>query len=311
MSFLKHIRGNQYCAVLVTFFPDNEIQIRVKRLLCQFCKIVIVDNGSIDTTFINNLSTLDKYNQIDIIRNKINLGIAAALNQGIIHAIKKGFSWIALFDQDSLLDGNALESIRKVINNYPDKKQLLIIGCNIKSPGNQLPKIRHDDSDPDWIETEQVITSGSILSSRAFDLVGMFNEQLFIDYVDIDYCLRIKYLGYKTVIARNAYLYHEVGKQSKFKVFNRIIHPTHHSPERRYYQFRNSFLLFKTYSNLNLKWVKHNAFILAKILTSIIMFEPDKLIKFQHIAKGVYHGILGRAGKNGEKAFIHSLYPMK
>lgn len=303
------MRCNQFCAIIVTFIPDENLQVRVKRLLYQFCKIIIVDNGSNDITFLNNLAALDRNDHIDIIRNRNNLGIATALNQGVIHAKRIGFTWIALFDQDSLLDRNALSSIRKVIKNYPDKKQLLIIGCTIISPENKQTENSKIDRDPDYIEAEQMITSGSIIHSKAFDIIGRFNEQLFIDYVDIDYCLRIKYSGYKAVVAQNAYLYHEVGKQRTFKFFNRIIHPTHHSPERRYYQFRNSFLLFKSYYRLNLQWVKHNSYILLKILTSIILFEPDKLTKLRFIAKGVYHGILGRAGKKGEKAFTQNSSP--
>lgn len=303
--------GHQFCAVVVAFYPDRLFFSRIQNLLSQFCKIIIVDNGTGLHNLDYQMSAGEDKNVIEIIRNKSNVGIARALNQGTQRAIKEGFAWIAFFDQDSLLDKSALESIRKVIDSYPDKKHLLIIGCNIEPPNNKSTPLKPIDGSLDWIETEQVITSGSVISSRAFAIVGKFNELLFIDYVDIDYCLRVKHHGYKVVIAKDARLYHEIGNQNSIKVLNRIIHPTNHTPERRYYQFRNSFLLFKSYFNSNLQWVKYNSLVLIKILTSIVLFESDKLIKLLYIAKGMHHGILGRAGKNGEKAFTHSLYPMK
>lgn len=292
------------CAVVITYYPDSKIYIRIQRLLSQFAKIIIVDNGSGGSGFGKTLSLYENNKQIHFIKNSKNLGIAKALNQGVLHAMKAGFEWIALFDQDSFLDKDAIDGLKYTIKAHPDIRNIMIIGCNLVPPNSKVGLIKESYNSSLWKETDQVITSGSVISAKAFETVGRYIEPLFIDYVDIEYSLRVKNHGYKIIVALNAHLYHEVGNQSDKKLFNRRIHPTQHPPLRRYYQFRNSILLFKMYYNKNPEWIKKNAIVLLKMLTTIILFEKNKFSKMLYIAKGIYHGIQNRAGKVGERRFM-------
>ena len=301
--------NKHFCAVVVTFFPDEEIQARIQSLLSQFCKVIIVDNGSTGIDFIKYLSDAYKNDQIDVIINRTNLGIAAALNQGVSYAVRKGFSWIALLDQDSSLNKSAVGEIKRAIDHYPAIDQLMIVACKIIPKRNVAIAEKRLGHHALWQEAEQVITSGSFLSANAFHKIGRFNEQLFVDYVDIEYCLRINHFGYKAITANNAQLYHVVGNQDERSLFGKIIHPTNHSPLRRYYQFRNAFLVYRTYFKRNPQWIYQNLVVLMKILTGIVLFESNKVNKLLHIAKGTYHGVLGCAGKRGEEKYIDYLPP--
>lgn len=296
-----------FCAVVVTFYPDTKIQARIQRLLSQFCKVIVVDNGSTGIGFIKYLSDANKNDQIDVIINRTNLGIATALNQGVAYAVKEGFAWIALLDQDSSLNKSAVGEIKRAIDHYPATDQLMIVACKIIPETNVATAEKGFGNHALWQEAEQVITSGSFLSANAFQKIGGFNEQLFVDYVDIEYCLRLNHFGYKAITAHNAQLYHMVGNQDERELFGKKIHPTNHSPLRRYYQFRNAFLLNRTYFRRNPQWVYQNFVILMKILIGVVLFESNKFNKLLHIAKGIYHGVLGCAGKRGEEKYIDYL----
>jgi rhamnosyltransferase len=62
-------------------------------------QIIIIDNNSKDQLFLNQFLN---DNQIFLLKNTENLGIAKALNQGFEIAIIKGHKWVLMFDQDSL-----------------------------------------------------------------------------------------------------------------------------------------------------------------------------------------------------------------
>jgi rhamnosyltransferase len=102
------------------------------------------------------------------------------------------------------------------------------------------------------------------------------------------------------IIANHALLYHQLGKMTARRFLNVRVHPTNHAPKRRYYQFRNSILLYKVHRNQHPQWCRNNIIILLKTLIMIFIFENHRIEKIANIAVGVLHGLKGRAGRNGE-----------
>jgi len=158
-----------------------------------------------------------------------------------------------------------------------------------------------DQEDKPWEVVSHVITSGSLISKRAFELVGFVCIVIYcIDYVDIEYCLRLKSRGYDIIQARDALLLHSIGNIKEHSIFGENVHPTHHDPVRRYYQFRNALLLHRVYKERQSEWYKHNRIILLKIICLILLYEKRRMSSLLQIVKGVLHGLSGRAGKRGE-----------
>src|SRR4029453_15345290 len=53
------------------------------------------------------------------------------------------------------------------------------------------------------------VTAACLMTGRAvWDEVGGFNEQLAIDFNDVDYCLKVRRAGYRIVFTPYAELYH-------------------------------------------------------------------------------------------------------
>ncbi len=127
------------------------------------------------------------------ILNSENLGVATALNQGVRFAKENCFSWALLFDQDTTPEKTMTEELLSVYTDFPHKEKLAIVGSNYYSAYNHRPLYSSIDSGScRWVENKTIITSGSLLSLRAFDTIGPFRDGFFIDHVNDEYCLRAR-----------------------------------------------------------------------------------------------------------------------
>src|SRR6266700_3504589 len=77
------------CAVIVTFHPEPSLVENVELLRTQVSEVFIVDNGS-DANSRVLLEQIEGKPGVHTLRNERNLGIAAALNIGVRHAMAGG-----------------------------------------------------------------------------------------------------------------------------------------------------------------------------------------------------------------------------
>jgi rhamnosyltransferase len=290
-------------AVIITFFPDARFSLRLSQISKQVAGVIVVDNGTDDNLFRKAKSSIDSIKNAVLISNHHNYGIAAGLNIGIKRAISAGAKAVVTFDQDSTPDPHLVRHLLEAEQDYYDSAKLMVIGSNIRLRNHSSCIPNLDPVQSDWKETYEVVTSGSFFKTDIFHSIGFFNEKLFIDLVDREFCLRVRNGNFRIISAENAFLYHELGEMREHTFLNHKLHPTNHVPKRRYYQFRNSILLHKVHRKRDPNWCRNNNLILIKTLVLIILFENDKIKKLLSILKGVKHGISGRAGQNGEIAY--------
>ncbi len=293
------------CAVVVTYFPDSGFLERVRRISEQVEKVILVDNCTTGEVSSAIDIALRGQPNIELIKNSENLGVATALNQGVKKAFEYGFLWIVTFDQDSVPQPNMVEKMLETWETYPELQKLMVAGPQTIFP-NCSPISAIMEGDKTWEEVAHVITSGSLISVKAFESVGYFLDSLFIDYVDIEFCIRLRNKGYQIIQVPDAILFHNIGKISEHHIFGRHVRTTHHEPVRRYYQFRNSLLLHKAYKKIQPEWCRCNWIILLKIICLILLYERRKSRKIAQIIKGVWHGLSGRAGRSGEAHFNYA-----
>ena len=145
-----------------------------------------------------------------------------------------------------------------------------------------------------------LITSGSIINLSIFRKLDGFDENLFIDLVDTDYCFAALKAGYNIVEMSNIFMEHSIGNIVKkkslknFKVTNRSLH----APLRIYYMVRNFLYLKKKYGPLfkadfkiyqadlfnriknNLIYNKQRGRVLIVIFRALIDFYQNKMGKY-------------------------------
>lgn len=291
------------CAVVVAYHPAAAIIKNIAALLDQVDEVVIVDNGSAGDSKAS-LDKLSSYRQVSVIYNQENLGIAAALNIGVRHAKAAGYEWVATFDQDSSVMPGMIMTMLQAYNLYPDKDK--IAGLSPRYQNQSTGGVR--SSPPDlpykkglpYAEKLVVMSSGNLLKSSIFDAVGYFNEALFIDHVDTEFCLRCAQQGYKIIEVRDAILLHQIGFPVQHKILWRWVTTANHSSLRRYYVARNGLYVYKKFALIFPAWVAHDAYNFLKLIVLVVLFESDKSKNLLAIFRGVIHGLSGRMGKLNE-----------
>jgi len=282
--------------------------------------LVVVDNRS-NSRSRGMLSDLVSLPNVHLILNDENLGVATALNQGVRMAMEQGYQWALLLDQDTATESFIVETLASVYDNLERKNGLAIIGSNYydKNTGRALFD-RSSATANSWVERKAVITSGSLLSLRAFAAIGPFRDELFIDLVDIEYCLRARSMGFTVVQASKPTMKHALGTSTLHRVPWRKIalEATNHSPLRRYYMARNPVVLAREYPRAFREvcqeeygrsarvyfavfkephWVFTAAYVLTIMSILIVLFEDQKISKLYHILLGVWHGVVGKMGE--------------
>jgi glycosyltransferase involved in cell wall biosynthesis len=79
--------ADRVCAVVITYFPDAGFPERLEKIAAQVSRVIVVDNGTTGQSGMNLEKALGATERVSCIRNGENLGVAAALNQGIRRAL--------------------------------------------------------------------------------------------------------------------------------------------------------------------------------------------------------------------------------
>src|SRR5690349_18335653 len=85
------------CAVVVTFFPGEDLESNLRAIAAECERVVVVDNGSGEDIG----RRLQNVDGVELLALEKNHGVAAALNVGARRAIELGCDWMLTFDQDS------------------------------------------------------------------------------------------------------------------------------------------------------------------------------------------------------------------
>lgn len=283
-------------AVVVTYNPGQYLASHLEAIRSQVSNVLIVDNGSHDGDIVRAVAerTGCAYRS-----NERNLGIAAALNQGAAAAIRHGATWLAMFDQDSEPPPDSINSLLQTYANIENHQRVAILAMSHRDRGtgrdyHLASDILLEQASIRTVKT--TITSGSMLLIDAYKALGPFDEQLFIDSVDLEYCLRARNEGYEVVESRSTYLAHSIGDAELRVVFGREYMLTHHSAERRYYITRNQLRVLTRYARFDPRWSMNALLHLTRLNVAVLLLENDRMNKLMAMLQAVRDFTFGRFG---------------
>lgn len=288
--------------VIVTYHPSaSALSSLVESLAGQVEALVIVDNASPDFPG-GELEA--KYDNLRIIRNCENVGLASAYNQGIAEAKAHHASHLILFDQDSLPAPNMVERlVRELLQRNEDTFRVAAAGPKyVDIKGQQLsPFVRikgfHLErvtcADNEVVDVDHLISSGTLIDMRALDSVGNFVDELFIDAVDTEWCLRARSHGLRIIGVGSAAMQHNIGDAYLVLMGKQL--PLH-SPMRLYYQFRNQIWLIKQ-PWVGWRWRVIDSIRCIKLFIVFAIFAPNKLTNLSFMIKGGVDGFFSRMGR--------------
>jgi rhamnosyltransferase len=283
--------------VVVTYRPDIVLLENLRRLLKQIPAVIVVDNGS-DGSSAQVVEAAGNLAGVQLIRNGTNLGIATALNVGIRRALQSGSKWVATFDQDSSIPDHYFEKLLCAYNACPASEKVGMIVPGKWSAGVASQAKPAHPEDPLFSFIAAAITSGSLIKAEVFQMVGFYDDALFIDYVDVDFCLRLQKNGFKILNATSVVLGHELGAKQTRNLFGFRLSFRIHTAWRYYYIIRNRLVLYRRYLTTFPRWVLRDAGWLVLELGRIICLETGRGPKLQAAIRGVRDGLCGKTGRH-------------
>ncbi|WP_302542372.1 glycosyltransferase family 2 protein [uncultured Clostridium sp.] len=282
-------------AIIVSYNPDSNLFDSINLLLNQVEKVIIVDNGSKEK-YVKYIKSINE-DKIEIILNKENLGVATALNIGVRKVLENGYEWILTMDQDSKASPDMVKKMFNVYNsiNREERKDILSIFPNFVDERIQSIEENSNMNSYEYVDAD--ITSGNLLRKEVFEKVGFFDDSLFIDLVDTDFCMRLNEKGIKMIKIRDAVLYHSLGESKTIKGILGSFNTSNHSALRRYYMTRNRFYIWEKYKGLNSFTLNRDKKLFKKEFVKIILGEKDKVNKIKMVLRGYKDYKKGIKGK--------------
>jgi len=294
------MENNNIHVVLVTYKADvNLLKKCINSLIHQVFKIIIVDNTPADYSQLE----LEKIDSVEKICLCDNYGIAYAQNVGIKQALSENVDFVLLSDQDTIYPHNYINELLLCFNEYKENKRVAAIAPIYRDNNNMevQPMVYfnklslHKTYDLSKCESvSHVISSGMLIPANIFNEVGYLQEELFIDWVDTEWCWRALLLNYEIIQTPKVIIEHEHGNYSKKILWKEV--PIHDNTMRNYYRLRNAvYMLF--YSNLDLA-MRLN--LLKRIITMIpihFLTTKNKKKEIKRIFKSLKDGIMKKLGK--------------
>lgn len=287
--------SNGVCAVIVTYHPLPDTISNIRKLRPQVQGLVVVDNGS-SIDCLEFLRAASNEYDYELIENYENLGVGAALNIGARWAQTNGFRYLALFDQDSTVTDGFIETTVEAYESNSNRKRIGIIAVASKNRVTGVcPTPRFLGKDGSILVA---MTSGSLLPIEVLSSCGYFQEDLIIDLVDYEYCLRLRDAGYIVQYCPKAFLLHSAGSPAECRLFGIVLLTfSNHSAARWYYITRNSILMLKRYGMRYPNWACATiAQIVFKGPIKTALVSEERWRKLYNILLGAVDGILGKKG---------------
>lgn len=290
--------GSVY-AIVVTYNPTPDHLWRLTSCLAgQVEKIIVVDNGSANIAPLRAACEACAY--IELIALPQNMGIAYAQNAGNDCARKAGAHYLIYFDQDSSITPCFVAPLKAAFLSLSQTRRVALVAPVFKDEqkGFFYPLVwlhRHGTRRkifPTGQETSAIpvsiaISSGSLTSMAVMDQVGAMRSDFFIDYVDIEWCLRAVSAGYVLFAIPSVCMVHSIGERSiPFMKWRLPIH----SEARRYYRIRNGFLLLRLSHVPKLLALRE---VMINMVYQMILLatQKNRLLQLKHFLRGVRDGL--------------------
>jgi len=270
------------------------------------CEVFVVDNNSVDGSM--NM-VREKFPEIKIIENHVNLGFSKANNQ----AIKiSGGEYVLLLNPDTIVEDDTFEKVINFMDSHPDAGGLGV--KMVDGNGDFLPESKRGLPKPavafykifglaklfpksktfgqyhlsylDENEIHEVeILSGAFMLMRksVLDKIGLLDETYFMYGEDIDMSYRIIKAGYKNYYFPETRIIHYKGESTKKSSINYVL------------VFYNAMVIFaKTHfsqKNARLFSILINLAIYFRASLSIVKRVTDRLLLPLFDAAIIYLGI--------------------
>lgn len=298
--------------VTVTWNPGLDLLSAQLRELPTVTHKIIVDNASSTVVAEKIEALVSQLPNAVLLRNSENLGLAAAINQGVKHAsaLTPQAKFVLLLDQDSTPMPGSIETLIGAFETLAASGNN--IGCAgplLRDPDTGLTHGFHQCTRWRWkrvyptpgsvqpVACANLNGSGTLVPMALFTKLGGLDESLFIDHVDTEWAFRVLANRYSLWGIPSAVFEHHMGQAStRFWFFGWRVWPSR-SPQRHYYLFRNAVALMRRqYVPQVWKW-----WAVAKLMLTAgrtFICGPQRGQQLFNMAHGIVSGVHIRQASN-------------
>lgn len=272
-------------ALVTVYYPSNIVRNNIMAIVSQVDKVYICDNSPKDNKALFDFGA--DGSKIEYIYFGENLGLSAAFNR----VLKETKNWndddfVVFFDQDSYIEPGHVE---RLVDEY---KQLLSnnynVGClgpvffNTSNNTIETPKIKTALTKNSF-KVSSIITSSMVCRYKDIKEIDFWNERVFLDMADWDFCWRLVEKGKICCMTDAVVLKHSLGTGEK------RIGPLRlrvGSAFREYYQTREClYLLTRAYTPIKYK-IRFVAMLTIRPIMHLIFLDNRKS-RLKYICMGV------------------------
>ncbi|WP_119688454.1 glycosyltransferase family 2 protein [Pseudomonas sp. PGPR81] len=293
-------------AVVVSYHPDVEVLDDLLRsLLRQVELLILVDNGGGETFLTTDAVARQSINYIAL---GANLGLGAALNKAFAVAAEKGLDFLVTFDQDSHANADLIANLHQSMQCALSKDpKCIAVGPHFfdRREGEKIPfpfyvsdsgKIApafSTTSTDGLLRVDTLITSGMLVSVPAWVGGMKYDEGMFVDYTDTEWCFRARSCGHTLYGCLAVEMGHALSDAPPVKFMGLSFFE--YSPVRRYFYFRNTMAVIRM-KHTPAAWKKRLAQgLLLRFFVNIII-DKQRFKSVGMMIRGVSHGLAGKLG---------------
>ena len=241
-------------AVVLNYGTPDDTVLTVRSLLASrrpFDQIVVVDNDGSDGCRQALASMANIAHPVTYIRTERNLGFSGGMNVGIQRALADGADRVLLVNSDvfvppdclqklgdSLASAPAAEIAGPVVRSRSEPDRVASLGMSYHPATGRMRHAGFGTTDVSGVDggsgvdafadvTVDAVSGCVMLVNRTvFERIGLFDDDYFFSFEDLDFCLRSRKAGFETVLSGRTSVLHEGGRSVGSTSVDRLYYAT-------------------------------------------------------------------------------------
>ncbi len=267
--------------IIIVTFNSGEILERCIKTIDDKYPVLVIENSN-NSELKNKIE--NKYKNVNFFLSKENMGYGKANNFGVNKAQTK---YALILNPDTQLKKNTIDNLISCSRQIPD---FALIAPKIIDENQKKTEVE-EINNKNFSEVSIIKGFAILLNKEVMVDIGLFDENFFLYFEEIDLCKRVLKNDKKIFLAHDAEVSHE-GGSSHVKEINKEMELS-----RNWHYMWSKFYFYKKHYGFiySLAHISPNFFSsIIKFLLFTITFQEEKKQIYYHRMSGIYNSIMGR-----------------